>query len=415
MSAAERSTGSLPSAFMQSVVKLFLRTVVLGYILLLRLARVLRKRRPPLPGKIDVLLTGTYQSENWVRAHVTPLAESSRVASVRFVTGRAFPAIEGVHVTYAPRWLQSLSGEIPARLLVFAWLALRHRPHVIGGFHLLLNGMTSVVLARLLARRSLYLCVGRGRSELLMEGRTENRLFGLLRTRDPWISRRLVEIAKSADLIVPMGSSSEKVFREEGVTSPIHVISGSVDETAYTPSGAAKDFDIVFVGRLVPVKRLDLLLQASAVLKRQRGSLTVAIVGDGPMRSQAERIAASLGLKDEVFFAGSQADTAVWYKRGRVFVLTSDSEGLSLALMEAMMCGLPAVVPNVGDLGDLVRDGQNGFLVNERMPEAFAAAMMKVLVDEATWNAFAANAAQAAKRFARSNVAAQWDRALSAL
>ena len=56
-------------------------------------------------------------------------------------------------------------------------------------------------------------------------------------------------------------------------------------------------------------------------------------------------------------FVGHQEDVAAWLSKSRVFVLTSDSEGLSLSMMEAMMCGLPAVVSDVGDLGDLSKMG----------------------------------------------------------
>jgi len=70
-----------------------------------------------------------------------------------------------------------------------------------------------------------------------------------------------------------------------------------------------------------------------------------------------------LGLEESVDFLGTRDEIEHVYRSARVFVLTSRDEGLSVAMTEAMASGLPAVVSDVGDLGDLVRDGRNGHLV----------------------------------------------------
>ena len=105
------------------------------------------------------------------------------------------------------------------------------------------------------------------------------------------------------------------------------------------------------------------------------------IVGDGPLRQELETLAAALGLGDAVEFAGQRVDVSSILGRSRVFVLTSKTEGLSLALMEAMMAGLPAVVSDVGDLGDLVRHGENGYLVDVQTPDRFAERIAAILKD----------------------------------
>jgi len=388
---------------------------MLGFVVKLRLAKFIRRRQKPLPEKLDILLTGTFFSDNWIKAHLTPIAKSARSGRVRFVSVRPLPEIAGVTAVRVPKWLTRMAGEVPSRLLTFIAIAIWSRPDVIGGFHLLLNAATSVVLARMLGRHSLYLCVGRARSELLMEGKTENRIFIHLRDRDPLIQRWLLEIAGSADLIVPMGSSSRRAFRELGVAKPIEVISGSVDETRYRPATEAKDFDLVFVGRVVPVKRVDLLLEAVAIAKKQIPSLRVLIVGDGPLLGEMKGLAKKLGIERDVEFAGSQTDSAPWLRRGKVFMLTSDSEGLSLALMEAMMCALPAIVSDVGDLGDLVVPGVTGYLVKERSAQAFAQPMVELLADSVRLDETAMAAYGAARKYSVEDVAKQWDYAFSEL
>ena len=98
-----------------------------------------------------------------------------------------------------------------------------------------------------------------------------------------------------------------------------------------------------------------------------------------------------------------------WLRKGRVFALTSDSEGLSLALMEAMLCGLPAVVSDVGDLPELVEHGVNGYLVAERTPEAFAGPLAELLSDAARLARFSQAARAAALRYDVRETARRWD------
>jgi L-malate glycosyltransferase len=117
-----------------------------------------------------------------------------------------------------------------------------------------------------------------------------------------------------------------------------------------------------------------------------------------------------LGLEQNVTFAWHQENVESWLRRSRIFVLTSDSEGLSLSMMEAMMSGLPAVVSNVGDLGDLVQDGVNGFLVPRRSPQAFADCIVELLSDHEKLAAFSAAAHRSALRYETRAAVACWDR-----
>ena len=94
-------------------------------------------------------------------------------------------------------------------------------------------------------------------------------------------------------------------------------------------------------------------------------------------------------------------------------MLTSDTEGLSLALMEAMMCGLPAIVSNVGDLGDLVVPGETGYLIDARTPGAFAGAVVELLSDAERLRRYSANALLVAQKHSVPQVANRWDQALS--
>ena len=120
-------------------------------------------------------------------------------------------------------------------------------------------------------------------------------------------------------------------------------------------------------GRLVEIKRIDVFLQAIKSMVQRIPDISAVIVGDGNLRDQLQGMAVDLGVDCHVTFVGHQENVETWLRKSKIFVLTSDSEGLSLSMMEAMMCGLPAVVSNVGDLGDLAKNGVNGYLVPRRV------------------------------------------------
>lgn len=136
-------------------------------------------------------------------------------------------------------------------------------------------------------------------------------------------------------------------------------------------------------GRLAEIKRYDRLISAFAALKATRPDLTLVFVGDGPMRSELEAQAASLGLADWVRFAGYQSDPRPYLQAMDIFALTSRSEGMPLSVLEAWASGLPVVVPDVGGLPDMVADGETGLLVDASDGPALVAAFRRLIDDPA--------------------------------
>jgi glycosyltransferase involved in cell wall biosynthesis len=103
------------------------------------------------------------------------------------------------------------------------------------------------------------------------------------------------------------------------------------------------------------------------------------LIGDGPLRAELEALTADLNLTDRVRFLGSRDDVAALLVAADVAVLSSRSEGLSLALLEAMAAGKPVVATRVGGNPEVLTDGETGRLVPPADPEALAAALLEVL------------------------------------
>ncbi len=134
---------------------------------------------------------------------------------------------------------------------------------------------------------------------------------------------------------------------------------------------------LAFIGRLTPQKDPLTLLQALRALPRG----TALMVGDGPLRSQAERFVKRNGLCGRVIFTGARTDIPDLLAASDLFILSSRWEGLPLVIIEAMMAARPVVATCVGGVPELVEEGVNGFLVRPGDPQALAEAIARLLKD----------------------------------
>ncbi len=288
------------------------------------------------------------------------------------VSTNPVPVVPKVTPIYPRKWMVKVMGATQARLLTFAWAALCRKPDWVGGFYLVANGIVAALVARLVGARSMYFCVG-GPAEVLDGGcHSKDNITGRMETPDVVVESRLLKIVGTFDTIITMGTKAVTFFREKGVHTAFHVVSGGIDPSQFQRATESPRYDLILTGRLVEIKRIDVLLQAVKIAAERVPGIKAVIVGDGPLRDSLQTLSADLHIDGHVSFLGRQDDVAAWLRRSKVFALTSDSEGLSLSMMEAMMCGLPAIVSDVGDLGDLVEDGVNGYLIPRRSPELLA-------------------------------------------
>jgi glycosyltransferase involved in cell wall biosynthesis len=239
--------------------------------------------------------------------------------------------------------------------------------------------------------------------------RSENRLFGRIGTPDPVLEERLVRAVTDFDVVVTMGSGAARFFREHGARGEIHVVPGGIDGSRFRAGQAPRVTDLAFVGRLVPLKGADLFLRAAARVAEERPGLTAVVAGEGPLRGALESLASELGLGGRVSFLGQRGDVEEILRRARILVLTSETEGLPLVVLEAMMCGVPAVVGDVGDLADVVEDGVSGYRVRERTSEAFASPILDLLQDPERWARFSCAARRSAAAYEIAETARRWD------
>lgn len=158
-------------------------------------------------------------------------------------------------------------------------------------------------------------------------------------------------------------------------------VSGT-DLAIATRHGWVPDFDFINVARLNEAKNQKLLIRAFKRVVEREPSARLAIVGGGPLRDELTKSIEQLGLSASVRLLGIRDDISALLHRSKVFVLSSDVEGLPVSVLEAMSAGLPVVLTSAGGLPDLV-DG-NGILVDQGSVEGLSRAMFKLLTDTTT-------------------------------
>lgn len=165
------------------------------------------------------------------------------------------------------------------------------------------------------------------------------------------------------------------------------------------------DFVLLSVGELIPRKNHEVVIRAMSVLK-QGGSLDhieYVICGRGAYEADLKKLAEGLDVADHIHFLGYRNDISEICNCADLFVFMSHQEGLPVALMEAMACGLPAVCSNIRGNTDLIDDGVTG-LISDNTPEELAEAISKMRNDAVLRDRLASAALQRLKQFDLKNV-----------
>ena len=171
------------------------------------------------------------------------------------------------------------------------------------------------------------------------------------------------------------------------------LILNAIDTTVYAPSsdlsssrerlGIPTDrFLIGSVGRLSVEKGYNFLIDAVNRVLKDGHNISLLIIGDGDIRGDLEAQIEHLGLHDRIQLAGYQSNTIDWYRAMNLFVLASLREGLPNVLLEAMAMEVPVVVTRVGGIPQVIRDHENGVLVEPGDAKVLADAIREIVVNQ---------------------------------
>jgi glycosyltransferase involved in cell wall biosynthesis len=172
-----------------------------------------------------------------------------------------------------------------------------------------------------------------------------------------------------AALVCPVNRRLQEAIESYGVRGRFRIVPNTVDAQLFHAGQAdasTKPWRLVNISLHVEVKGLDVLLQAFSRLKHAEA--TLELIGEGPLTPKLKELAKELGLHDRVRFAGlaTPPEIAARLRASDAYVLSSLSENMPLAVLEALCCGLPVAATDVGGVPEAVgRDGAIGAVLDE--------------------------------------------------
>jgi glycosyltransferase involved in cell wall biosynthesis len=200
-------------------------------------------------------------------------------------------------------------------------------------------------------------------------------------------------VYRMASMLVTVSSQLNHAFQRKYWLRDayIHMIPNGIDSDYYSPNDRVRqdvrqelkldenNFVIVFSGRLDPVKNFELLLEIFQHVHDSDSTMKLLIVGDGPERPAIEQLSLQKHLHHDVIMVGQKLEVLPYLRAGDVFILTSLTEQMPLTILEAMSVGLPVVASDVGEIHNVIDDGEDGFLRNIHDGwEGFASALLRL-------------------------------------
>ena len=194
--------------------------------------------------------------------------------------------------------------------------------------------------------------------------------------RSNWIARsNLFVLSRCFHRIVAVSETIQRTFVEEcGFDEgKIRVIHNGIEIPSNRPKKKHEEtFVIGSSGRLFPVKDYPFMAEIATAIIKKENHILFQLAGDGPERAKLQALIKEYGLNDVFMLKGHLEDISAFYRELDLYLNTSIYEGIPMSILEAMAYGLPVVAPKVGGLREIVDEGVQGYLLEERDPQEFA-------------------------------------------
>jgi len=236
----------------------------------------------------------------------------------------------------------------------------------------------------------------------------------------PWSFKNTIlkSVFRNVDAVVALTEDMKKDIQKI-FNRAVFVIPNGIDNTIFKKISSnnhsidlsikKRDNMLIFVGNFRPVKGLKYLIYAMKLINEQSRDVGLILIGDGEKRLELEKLVKTLDLSEYIFFIGKVSNEQIpkYMHNSDIFVLPSLSEGLPLVILEAFASGLPIVASKVGGLPSIIKDGENGFLVEPKNPEKIVEKIMILLKNKKLMKEIAKNNKLKAEKYDWSSVSNQ--------
>lgn len=193
------------------------------------------------------------------------------------------------------------------------------------------------------------------------------------------------------------------------IPNPVNDEVFSLPQSSLKGRGEERINRIISVGRLYPQKNQEMMIRAFAKVADVFPDWQLVIYGEGPLRESLELIVDSLEMKDRILLPGRTEHVIDELRKSKIFCLSSDYEGMSNSMLEAICLGLPVVSTKVSGTEDLLKNGVNGYLVNKDDIESLATIFRRLVPDAELMDKMSLHNLTLSKQFRIDAVVNQWN------
>jgi glycosyltransferase involved in cell wall biosynthesis len=365
-----------------------------------------------------IVITTTLNN-NLFHAKLVPLVRSRPDVELVVVSDREGPKYERVTWVYPTGWLK-LIGRLPGRFLLLINEVFKKDCKLVMAYSLVPHGLFAVIVAKI-RRIPVFLHFIAGPAELRFahdKRVTDNRLI----EKTPWpgLWEKVVGMfAHASDRIFVPGSITAKQLVQEGIQpEKVSILHSTVDPKRYSPPelGAPRDIDIVVCAQLRERKRPMFTLEIFRKLVAINPDIKLCWLGDGIMHEEFSEKINALGLQNNLEWLETD-NVSSYFVRSKLFLLCSINEGLSLASLEAMACGVVPIVARCGDMEYAIHNKENGIVLEQSASvENYETSISCILNQEQLWERYSKEAIQEIRENHSFEVAeARWRHILASL
>lgn len=301
-----------------------------------------------------------------LRSKIFPILESKKVQKVFLVRKEKYnyphPKLVQYNVAGILRKIMPLR-ELN-RIVIALYILITEKIDLILGIHYFMHGIYSYFFSKIFNKKYILWFIENPKNI------KPNKLFK--------------KIIKSASVIATRGSNSIEYISSFGVSKERIIAPPNEFVIPNIKPLKEKDFDLIYAGNFIDIKDLPLWVDVIYEVKKDIPNIKGIMVGDGERFEDIKQRIKDKGLAKNITLTGrfSTNKTLEYMNKSKLLLMTSKSEGLPMVAIEAMSMGTPSVLPNVGDIIDLIVNEKNGYIVDSRDPKDFAKYIVQGLTNE---------------------------------
>lgn len=295
---------------------------------------------------------------------IIPFANTGYFKNIYIFRENPGMEIENAKYITIPKWLKRIKITKVRKIFIRIYepiqllkYGLKCKPDYINGIFTIPKGINACIISKIIKTKSIISVIG---------GKVEIDTY-----RKPMFVWKAINLffLRKTNIITTKGDVVSNYLIYNNIHKlKIFTFNGFIDTKKYSMGiNQKKDIDLLFVGTFRNLKGPDRVVKIISKLHNNFPNIKAIFLGNGYLFDKVKAEIDKLGLSNNIFLKGYRTDTYLFYQRAKVLVMPSRSEGLSMAMLEAMACGCVPIVSNVGNMTDAAFDGINSFVIDDYM------------------------------------------------